>query len=472
MNAIVKNLKDYFGEFGKLWQQPRAFHGVQIVGLINAFTYFVFTIMGTLYLTQDMGIDDVTAGFLYMIFVSGIALINMPSGLILDHLGFRRTTYAAGITGLIGQLSIGLAPLLFGKSTIGIALLSWGLVISAFSYGLFFPIVSGGTQKYSSADARGVAFNYYYLLMQLGAIGSGFWIDAFRQPHGGNSVTYVVIGVLAIVPLITAWFLIKNDASSDESGKKDAKSQPSFWEAGKAVVTQRTFWMMILFLMLILGARMSFVYPLVVYPKYYTRVLGSDVNLGALENLNPEIILIGIILFAPLLSRYNQYWRMFLGMVIASVSGFFLAIPPHWLAEVLGSTIDRAYYVMVLLQIAMFAVGELIWSPVMQQFMLSFAPKDQEGAYAGFAMLPSIASKAIAAGFSGYMLARWCPDGIRDSILKGPVPYGDSPEMMNLVLGFICLSSPILFLCVKRWYYQPTPKMVPAAVAQAETTSS
>jgi len=78
---------------------------------------------------------------------------------------------------------------------------------------------------------------------------------------------------------------------------------------------------------------MPFVFVFVLFPKVWLRVISPDLELGFIESINPMIIVAGLILFAPVVKRFNIYWILVVGMFIGGGSILLLAIPPQWTAN-------------------------------------------------------------------------------------------------------------------------------------------
>ena len=69
--------------------------------------------------------------------------------------------------------------------------------------------------------------------------------------------------------------------------------------------------------------------------------------------------------------------------------------PGIWLADFLGTTVEQAYLYTIFLQIVVFAVGELIWSPRLSEYTVTIAPKGREGTYMSLAALPMFLAKPL-----------------------------------------------------------------------------
>jgi len=141
------------------------------------------------------------------------------------------------------------------------------------------------------------------------------------------------------------------------------------------------------------------------------------------------------------------------------VSLFPMALP--W--QIFGSDIATAHYTMAILCMAFLTVGEVIWSPKLNEYTAAIAPPGQEGTYLGMTMIPWFAAKTVVSLFSGHMLVKWSPETIdvggkvmalRDAMIAGLVDYWHSPSAMWLVLGCVAIGGSIGARLLRGWLTQ------------------
>ena len=95
------------------------------------------------------------------------------------------------------------------------------------------------------------------------------------------------------------------------------------------------------------------------------------------------------------------------------------------------------YYVMIFLFITLLSVGESIYSPRLYEYAAVIAPKGQEGSYMSLSYLPFFLAKLLVAGFSGVLLAGFCPE-------SGP----RQSAVLWLIIALTTLIAPAgLFFC-------------------------
>jgi POT family proton-dependent oligopeptide transporter len=182
-------------------------------------------------------------------------------------------------------------------------------------------------------------------------------------------------------------------------------------------------------------------------PKYWLRTIGADAAIGTLQAINPILIVVGIVLFIPLVGRFRLFSMLVYGAMISALSLAFLALPWTWLSPDLA----RSHYLMSLLCMVALSVGEVIWSPKLYEYTAAIAPEGQEGTYLGISQVPWFFAKTVVSILSGHLLVRWCPDGIGPRMAAGTVAYWDSPAAMWLVLGLYGLAGCVVALLLRGW---------------------
>lgn len=480
MTQVFAPLRGYFQDFGQLFKLPREFWAIQALNFFYCIFYFTFTTISALHLSQDVGFSDEGAGMLFGVFMSGTAIIQMVLGPALDRLGFRRTPLRAAEICMVGILGIGFTPLLFGATGFAQTLMVFFYLVAMVGNGLMFPVLTAGVKRFSNNETMGAGFNMWYLTMNVGAI-MMFVLDFMRRPlankatpeqlaafrdAGGNShVMWYFVGLLVVCWAIVYFFLKKEDQFPEFNARNDKKKTPDATEQRekkkqplgemlREIWADKGFRKVLALLFLTIPAHLPFVAVFVIFPKYYTRVIAPDVNLGTLESLNPAIIIAGLILFAPLLKRFSVYSVLVAGMFIGGASCLVLAIPPQLIQGIFGGTnIGSIYLAMVTVQILVFAMGEFVWSPQLQAYVGAIAPVGKEGTYMGITRYPYTLAKLLGGAVGGFLLAHYCPEGVKPLIESGKLSYFDGPEFMNLLLGLFALSSPIALLLLKKHFY-------------------
>jgi MFS family permease len=451
-------IRSYFTDFKVLKDCPREYWIIQAINLLDCLAYFAFLNIGVVFLSENLGFSDVSAGYVFTLFTTTVSLLLFFSGFVTDSLGIRRSLY------------VSMALLLVTRG---------GIVLCGFFPGIphrqeltwvFFLLLAPGTAmvqtvfqsalaRYTSRRARSAGFSMWYLIMNIGAALGGIVIDVVRLNFKADNTWIVNLGVItAVLCTVLTLFFLRNELQVVGPGESageaaggaagaPAKERKLPWQILKEVVRHSAFWRFLVLVSCLIFVRAVFLYMALLSPKYWLRVIGPEAPMGLFQAINPILIIVGLILFIPLSNRFNTYTMLVVGGLISSVSVFALAVPWRWM----GSDLVTAYTTMTLVQICILSVGEIIWSPKLQEYTAAVAPPGQEGSYLGMSLLPYFVAKTFISLMSGHMLQRFCPEGIRTRIESGTLPYGESPEMMWLILGCLAVAGVLVALVFRGW---------------------
>ncbi len=473
--SATQMMLDYFREFKVLKQTPMEYWGVQIINFLDSMAYFALLTVVTLFLSEQIGVDDVNAGYIVTIFTSLTTVLLFVSGLLTDSLGIRKSLLVTMLMRAVVTLAlVGLA--VTPTFPFRIPLVTLCFVAMAPSMAMVQTLFQSAIKRYTNDKSRSAGFNLWYLFMNIGGAAAGILVDLVRLNLGLSSTWVMGTGILtSFASLGVMLLMVRREEQFGDDGKfhsllfdhdrgKAAVKKPSPWRILKAMVNEQAFWRLFALVTLLLGVRAVFAYFYLLMPKYWTRIMGEDAAIGALNTINPILIVVGLILFIPLANKFNIFKMLVYGAILSSLSLFILALPWQAVSHVLGSLgqmmgVDwlrndfvLAYYAISVMSMIVLSLGEVIWSPKLQEYTAAIAPEGQEGSYMGLSMVPWFAAKTLVSFLSGHMLMRWVPEGIGPRLKEGTVAFWDSPEAMWLILGIIALAGPILALIFQSWF--------------------
>jgi proton-dependent oligopeptide transporter, POT family len=326
------------------------------------------------------------------------------------------------------------------------------LIPIAFGEAVMVPAIYAALRRYTNKRTSGTGFNFQYLTMNIAAVLAGVSIDLLRVPLGNESI-FLFGALLAIVCTVGVLFLrthieVLDDGTVIETAPAPDAKREMPWTIFWDVVQEKAFWRFLMFILLLIGVRLVFTHQFMVMPKYYTRVMGHDAPIGLLNAINPAIITIGLVLFIPVIARFSVFRLILVGTTISALSVTALCIPGKFFTG-LGWSLESGYLALILAQIIVFAIGEVIWSPRLQEYTVTIAPKGREGSYLSFSVLPMFLAKPLNGVLSGRLLAEYCPEGVLDEISAGTRTYSEGPEMMWIIFALIAISSPILIFLLR-----------------------
>jgi dipeptide/tripeptide permease len=444
--------RQYFLDFKVLKDCPREYWAIQFINLLDSFAYFAFLNIAVVFLSENVGFSDVNAGYIFAVFTTSVTLMLFFSGFITDSLGIKKALYLSMALLLISRGGIvlcGFFPDIPYRQTI-----IWPLFfLLAPGTAMVQTIFQAAIRRYTSNRARSAGFSMWYLVMNIGAALGGFVIDFVRLTMKADNSWIVNVGVGAAIlsTLITLLFIRSElqvygaGESPTEAEKKPERKMP--WVILREVVTQATFWRFIVLVSCVIGVRAVFLYMAILQPKYWLRVIGDDAPIGLFQAINPILIVVGLILFIPIANKFNIFKMLVFGGVISSISLFALVVPWRWF----GGDLSVSYSTMTVIQLIILSIGEIIWSPKLQEYTAAVAPPGQEGSYLGMSLLPYFVAKTFITLLSGHMLVRFCPEGIRTQIEVGTLGFWQSPEAMWFILALFALLGLVVAMVFKGW---------------------
>jgi MFS family permease len=446
-------MKNYFLDFKVLKDCPREYWVIQAVNLLDSFAYFAFLNIAVVFLSENLGLSDVRAGYVFTVFTTTVTLMLFFSGFITDSLGIRKAMYLAMGLLLISRGGIALCG--FFPSFPHRTALIWPLfLLLAPGTAMVQTVFQAAVRRYTSERARGAGFSMWYLVMNIGAALGGFAIDFVRLTLKANNTWIVNIGVVgAVLCTFLTLLFIRNELQIFAPGEK-SESEPKKpverklpWQILREVVTQSAFWRFIVLVSCVIGVRAVFLYIALLSPKYWLRVIGENAPMGLFQAINPILIVVGLIIFIPLANKFNIYKMLVFGGFISALSVFALVLPWRWFS----SDIVSGYTAMTVLSLVILSIGEIIWSPKLQEYTAAVAPAGQEGSYLGMSLMPYFFAKTFISLLSGHMLLRFCPEGIQPRIIAGTLPFWRSPEAMWFLLGAFALLGLSVAIIFKGW---------------------
>ncbi len=353
-----------------------------------------------------------------------------------------------------------------------------GLFVLAFGTALMSPVILTAKKYYTNSRTRTTVFMGYYLAVNIAAVLSGFVVDKLRIPFGNQSIFIFGFAMVFLSYLIIHLFLREGIDEEERERQEKIKERlakgetvdPSELEDRRyktpeklamlkivkevfsklyIVAKESNFWRYILFLVIILGVRLIFTHWFMVMPKYYTRVVGEGVPIGSLNAINPFLISIGLIVAVPLIQKFPIYPCFITGTIISAISMVFLMIPGGSFGF-LGLDTWQGYFLIILLQIIVFSVGEVIWSPRTSEYAANIAPRGRVGAYMSLSALVLFISKPLNGLLSGWLLQEYCPEGTYERLYyQGGFSYWQGPEVMWVIYGLIAIASPIFLILLR-----------------------
>ncbi|MCU0663865.1 MAG: MFS transporter [Myxococcota bacterium] len=212
VGALSSSAREVAQTFVHLAKAPRALWGINASYLLEGLCYFgVLTVLGK-YLSEDVGLSDIHAGWVYSLLTGGITGAMLVLGGVSDKIGVRRTLVLSFACLILGRALLGASGSFFGHGggaaspMFGVVLA--GLVCIIVGFALCQPTVYAGVRQYTNKKTAAIGYAMVYAVMNLGAFGSGLLSPRVRREFGLPAVfwTYgglTVLALLAVLVILT-----------------------------------------------------------------------------------------------------------------------------------------------------------------------------------------------------------------------------------------------------------------------------
>ncbi|PKN46932.1 MAG: hypothetical protein CVU59_04545 [Deltaproteobacteria bacterium HGW-Deltaproteobacteria-17] len=235
-SPLQQAVKEIVEPFKGLAHTSRSLWGLYISYVLEGMAYFgILTIFGK-YLSENVGLSDIHAGWIYSFFTGGITLSMLFLGGVADKIGIRKALlFSLGLM-FFGRLSFAVSGTFFpsggGFASMMFLFIGLGMLLVVIGYGMYQPASYSGVKQFTNEKNAPMAFAMIYGLMNLGAFFSGVLSPIVRNSWNITSVYWVyagssVLAFLCVLMVMTAR-AVRRDTVTDISAKK-----PEATEDGK-----------------------------------------------------------------------------------------------------------------------------------------------------------------------------------------------------------------------------------------------
>lgn len=423
--------------FGSLHGSPPELWKAYALKFLDSYSYFSFSIIFTLFLSNDFGYSDVEAGTIYGAWGALVTVYGLLTGMAVDNLGVAKSLQ-------IGFCLSLLARVIIFFTTSRYVLLFQVCVTLPLGNCLGIPVLTTGIRRYTTEMARGFAFGLFYVVMNIAALLSGPVVDVLTiwykgeedegpegaAPDGWSLTSYRAIVLTGIIANVIAVFLaftvreIKVDSPTSDLPNSPG-SVAAFRPNGGSVQQILTetcgsssFRRFLVVCLITLNVKMIFRHLDATLPKFMLREFGDGVPKGTIYSINPALIIILVPLVTAATTSVDPLVMIHYGSYVSAASVFFLAVSTSIWASVAFVTV--------------LSIGEAIWSPRIYDYTMSVCKEGREGTYMALSSAPLFLAQLPVGLLSGFLLQSFCP-------VEGP---RNSKEMW-LIIGLLTAVSPV-----------------------------
>jgi len=486
--ALKKTWAETKETFVGVVRAPRALWGLNLADVITVgLTYFgLLTVLGK-FLSENVGLSDLHAGWVYSFLTGGFTFAMLFLGGVCDKIGVRRALLIAMFivgVGFILLASAGTFNLGSGLYSPMFYLVLCAVFIMVIGNGMLQPTVYAGVKQFTNEKTSAVGYAMIYGLMNLGAFLAGLISPFVRHrseavlPPNGVAGVYWVYAAMSfaflfiVMGLLTKKTVEKSTLTQIHETKEEQeakakipllttvllglsaliclvlrfKLQNNIWYLPLAAFGVAAVWdflrkrpdhpfrdgKFVFFIFILIPVQTLFAHQWLTVPYYIDRAFAGTTignNFEFFSNINPILIFFLCPMVAVLTSRANVYKMMIIGTLVMALPTFFLA-----------AGVSPA---LLMLYIVLMTVGEAMWQPRFLQFVAEIAPKGKTGVYMGIGQFPWFLTKVITGLYSGWFLAKYCP--------KPELGLPMDTQTMWFIYGLIALLTPVALVLSKGW---------------------
>ena len=399
---------------------PGTFWTANTIELFERAAYYAMASFMVIYLKETLGMRPTFATFLNGSLLWGlIYFLPILSGTLADKYGYKRSLSVAFVLIAAGYFTMGnvqrLWPGLVGRTaaeavdfTVPVVL---GIVLIGIGGSIVKPCIAGTIQK-TSGTAATLGFGIFYMVINIGSI-TGRGVSYFiRTSLGIPAIFTYASSVFALIGLVIVLFVYKEPEYVSD-GKKDGQAvrKKTLGQAigGIFVVLRNArfvFFLIVIGLFWVLYVQLYNLMPL------FLRAVDPNAPMELYTLANPVMI----VSFQMLITRFAKKWtpiKSILFGVAVTTAGMLMNILPPLLGsdltrkvDVLGLALPFAG-VFLIVSIASMAVGEMMASPRIYEYIGAIAPKGEEGLYLGYANLPVALGSIFGGPLGGALFERY-----------------------------------------------------------------
>jgi POT family proton-dependent oligopeptide transporter len=406
---------------------PRVFWAANTIELFERAAYYSMASFMVIYLKESLGMRPTFATFLNGSLLWGlIYFMPIVSGTLADKYGYKRSLTLSFFLIGIGYLTMGnlqkFWPGLIGQKaaeavdyTIPVIL---AIILIGIGGSIVKPCIAGTVQKTSGTLAT-VGFGIFYMVINIGSI-TGRSVSYFIRTNLGIPAIFTYASsIFALIGLAFVVFLYKEPQYVSD-GRKDGQEvrKKSLGQAllGIFIVLRNikfVFFLVVIGLFWVLYIQLYNLMPL------FLRAVDPNAPMELYTLANPVMIVSFQLLITRLVKRWTPIKSILFGVAVTTTGMLFNLLPPLLGAgftekiDVLGLALPFAG-VFLIISIASMAVGEMMASPRIYEYIGAIAPKGEEGLYLGYANLPIALASIFGGPLGGALFEKFISTPIKE----------------------------------------------------------
>jgi dipeptide/tripeptide permease len=413
---------------------PATFWTANTIEIFERAAYYAMASFMVIYLKETLGMTPATATFLNGTLLWGIIyFLPILSGTLADKYGYKRTLSVAFVMIALGYFVMGnlqrLWPLVAGTGSGGTVDFMVPVIIGICLIGIggsvVKPCIAGTVQKTAGLRAT-LAFGIFYMVINIGSI-TGRVVSYFVRTKLGipaifqyPSTIFAAAGLLIVLFLYRELEFVSDGIKDGQQVRKRTLGQALL---GIIVVLRN---LKFLFLIIVLGLFWFLYIQLYNLMPLFIRYVDPNAPMDLYTMANPIMIVSFQLLITRLVKRWAPIKSIMFGAMVMTAGMLVNVLPPLLFGDItrkvdLGITVPIAGIFMIV-SIAAMAVGEMMASPRVYEYIGAIAPKGQEGLYLGYQSLPIALASMIGGPIGGRLFETYINTPLKQGGAVNTVP--------------------------------------------------
>ncbi len=374
--------------FGLIKQFPKTFWLANTMELFERWAYYGVFVVLSIYLTDPiskggLGFTSDQRGIMQAVATGILYLFPILGGALADKFGFRKVLLAAFATLASGYFCMGQFS--------SYALVFASFLIVAIGAALFKPIIVATVSKTTSKKNDTIGFAIFYMIVNIGGFLGPFVASKLRALDW--VFVFSMSAAVILFNLILLYFYKEPDRTKDKKEETLSQSILQILTNMKVALSDFKF---LSFLIIMVGFWIVYMQLFFTLPVFITQwVDTSDVYnsssflasaIGTVQDgvgiIQPEQIVniaaFTIIFFqlitAKIIMKIKPIVTMIFGTIVISLA--------------MGQFSFQSLGILIILGVVIFAFGEMVSSPRIQEYIGRIAPRDKVALYMGVSFLP------------------------------------------------------------------------------------
>ncbi len=426
---------------------PRTFWTANTIELLERAAYYSMASFMVIYLKEGLGMKPTFATFLNGSLLWGL-IYFMPilSGTLADKYGYKRSLTLAFFLIACGYFVMGSVqkfwPGLIGRPA-GAALdytlpVILGIILIGIGGSIVKPCIAGTIQKTSGARAT-LGFGIFYMVINIGSI-TGRGVSYFIRTSLGIPAIFIYASTVFALLGLAAVLILYKEPEYVSDGRKDGqvarKKTLGQAIAGIFIVLRNVrfvFFLVVIGMFWVLYVQLYNLMPL------FLRSVDPEAPMELYTLANPLMIVAFQLLITRMVKKWTPVRSIMMGVAVTTAGMAFNILPAFLKVgsaskiDILGLALPFAG-VFLIVSIASMAVGEMMASPRIYEYLGAIAPKGEEGLYLGYANLPVALGSIVGGPLGGALFERF---------IAGPMKAGrptGAAAMWAIIAGIGLLS--------------------------------